>query len=139
MLKISKLSDYAVSIISSMGVLSSESYSAKRLSEVTGIFAPTVSKLLKQLQDADLLCSSRGTKGGYQLLRSANEISVADVIEAIEGRLALTECSQAGTLCHLDQSCAFKNNWTHINQSIYKVLSDVSIADMGRPFEDNKE
>jgi FeS assembly SUF system regulator len=133
MLKISKLSDYAVLLVSCLGRQSGAHMSAKKLAALTFVSAPTVSKLLKKLHDADLVGSSRGSNGGYHLLRSIKAISIADVIVAIEGRPALTECAQSSNICYLDHQCALKNNWKYINESIYTLLMQVSIADMNRP------
>ncbi|MCH9643717.1 MAG: SUF system Fe-S cluster assembly regulator [Gammaproteobacteria bacterium] len=136
MLKISKLSDYAVLIMNKLGSSDPNNcYSASALSEQTGIATPTVSKILKQLQEAQLLSSSRGANGGYQLSRRINDITIIDVIEAIEGPPALTECSQGDDICSFDHSCVLKHNWTYINRSIYKFLESVSIADMNQPLQ----
>ena len=91
MLRISKLTDYATVILAALSAQPEALHSASGLAERTGVAAPTVSKLLKELQRAGIVRSVRGARGGYQLARSAQEISAAEIIDAVEGPVALTE------------------------------------------------
>ena len=92
MLRLSKLTDYAIVLLSYL-TRSSRPKNARELAELSGLPHPTVSKVLKMLARAELLISVRGQRGGYQLAAEPNTISVTRMISAIEGPLALTECS----------------------------------------------
>jgi Fe-S cluster assembly protein SufB len=93
---------------------------------------PTVSKLLKILADAKLVTAFRGTGGGYQLACELREISIADVVTAIEGKLAITECC-INTHCSVDAWCTVKENWKQVNKIILNTLADIKLSDMIRP------
>src|SRR5262249_34284979 len=98
MLRISRLTDYAVALASTLAQAPEGSAcSVRDLANATGIPHPTVSKILKQLTKHGLLISHRGVAGGYRLVRPAAQVSVADVVTAIEGKIALTDCSHDGT------------------------------------------
>jgi FeS assembly SUF system regulator len=112
----------------------SEIHTARDLAVQSGIPMPTVSKLLKSLLQGGLLASHRGIKGGYGLIREANLISITEVIAAIEGPLALTDCSRHGEgLCDLESSCAIKDNQRVINQVVQGALENVMLSDLIRP------
>lgn len=132
MLRISKLTDYATLILTHLASSSSQIVSATTIAKECRLSLPTVSKLLKILADATLVTAFRGTGGGYQLIRSINEISIADVVIAIEGQLAITECCM-NTNCSLDTWCTVKENWKHINKMILNTLAGVKLSDMIRP------
>ncbi|MGD0957199.1 MAG: SUF system Fe-S cluster assembly regulator [Candidatus Acidiferrales bacterium] len=94
----------------------------------------TVSKLLKQLLQNGLLTSHRGTKGGYFLARDPRDISVVEIIAAIEGPMALTECSTDVTgLCNLEPCCPIKTNQQIINQAVRGVLDKITLSDLVQP------
>jgi FeS assembly SUF system regulator len=94
----------------------------------------TVSKLLKHLLQSGLLTSHRGTKGGYLLARDPHEISVLEVIAAIEGQMALTECStDVSGLCQIETCCPIKTNQRIINQAVRGVLEKVMLSDLANP------
>lgn len=130
MLRLSKLTDYAIVILTSMVKDKSQIYTAASLATVTGIALPTVSKLLKVLLNAKILLSIRGAKGGYLLARTAEKISVADVITAIEGPIALTECSISHEGCEQSSGCELRGNWGLINLAIQQALASITLADM---------
>jgi len=133
MLKIGKMTDYAMLVLSSMAKEPEAVMSATFLAEQLHLAAPTVSKILKTLGDANLVTSVRGADGGYRLIKSAAEISVADVIAAMEGDLALTECCETTNHCSLGRMCAMQDNWFKINTLIKSLLSRLSILDMVGP------
>lgn len=133
MLRLSKLTDYATVILSYMAKTNVEVHSAVELSDATGIALPTVSKILKILVNAKVLVSSRGINGGYALARSPGQISVAEVISALEGPIALTECSISHEGCEQASGCEISGNWGVINQVIRNALEAVSLADMIKP------
>jgi Rrf2 family protein len=96
----------------------------------------TVSKLLKHLLQSGLLTSHRGTKGGYLLARDPHEISVLEVIAAIEGQMALTECStDVSGLCQIEPCCPIKTNQRIINQAVRGVLERVMLSDLANPMQ----
>jgi FeS assembly SUF system regulator len=108
-------------------------HAAMEIASVTGIAIPTVSKILKLLVNAKVLISTRGAKGGYALARAAEKITVANVIGALEGPIALTECSISLQGCEQASGCDIRGNWSLINQAIHNALESVTIADMIKP------
>ena len=97
---------------------------------------PTVSKLLKQLLQSGLLASHRGINGGYSLAKEPTEISLAEIIAAIEGPIALTECSTDVTgLCDLERSCPIKTNQRVISEVVRGALQKVMLADLMQPLQ----
>lgn len=107
---------------------------ATELKDATGIPRPTVSKLLKLLSGAGLLESRRGTNGGYVLGRPTEDISVADIISALDGPIALTECiTLDGAVCEIEALCPTRTNWRQINDVLVGALDGVSLAEMARP------
>lgn len=132
MLKISRLADYGTVVMSFIAQNGSDICNAKDIALATHLQLPTVSKLLKRLARAGLLSSQRGAKGGYQLALAANEISVADIIDAIDGHIAITECSEHQGQCALQSHCSISSNWRLISRAIYTALESVSLQDMFR-------
>jgi FeS assembly SUF system regulator len=132
MLRISKLTDYAIVMLSAMAKDKAEIHAAMEISSATGIALPTVSKILKLLLNGGVLVSTRGAKGGYVLAREPDSITVAAVIAAMEGPIALTECSISHEGCEQSSGCEIRGNWSVINQTIQKALESVSLADMTR-------
>ena len=135
MIRLSKLTDYGIVLLSYVAQRSlGEMITARSLSEESRLPLPTVSKILKMLSRAGLLVSHRGNKGGYTLSRAAADISIADVISAIEGPLALTECSSAApVLCELEDTCPSRKNWKKINEAVGDALAALTLLDMVRP------
>ncbi len=107
--------------------------SAQQLAEECHLELPTVSKVLKLLCKANLLNSVRGAQGGYRLERSAEQISVTDVISAIEGPMGVTQCSSEPGSCSHESVCQLRGNWHVIDHEIHRLLDNLSIADMRRP------
>ena len=106
-------------------------YTAKDLAEVTNIPLPTVTRILKMLSNGELLESQRGPQGGYSLTRNAKDISVAEVIEAMEGPISLTECASDDSICSYEANCAVGKPWKKINKAIREVLQNINLAEMG--------
>lgn len=132
MLRLSKLTDYATVILSFMAK-DTHVHAAMEIAAATGIALPTVSKILKLLVNAKVLISTRGAKGGYALARPPEQITVAAVISALEGPIALTECSISQQGCEQASGCGIRGNWNLINQTIHNALESVTLADMIRP------
>jgi FeS assembly SUF system regulator len=132
MLRISKLTDYAILVMVELA-REGDLTSAHAVAERVGLEVPTSSKVLKLLAGAGLLESYRGPNGGYRVSRSAGEISVAEVIAAIEGPIAMTECSVEEGLCNQEESCELRGNWQRISVAVAQALEDVSLAEMSAP------
>ena len=132
MLRISKLTDYAILMMVELA-RDGEMLSAHVLAERVHVEVPTASKVLKLLAGNDLLESYRGANGGYRVSRTAAEISVAEVIAAIEGPIAMTECSVEEGLCAQEDNCGLRSNWQRISMAVAQALRDVSLAEMSAP------
>ncbi len=130
MLRISKLTDYATVILAMLAEEPVRVQTAAHLSERTHIAGPTVSKLLKQLQRAGLVSSTRGLHGGYQLARPASEISAASILDALEGPLALTDCSVGHGQCGIEETCRVGRAWQRLNLAIRRSLHEVTLAQL---------
>ena len=132
MLKISKLSDYATALLARMAQLGTP-ISASALAADTRISPSTVAKLLKQLAKSELVSATRGVSGGYQLSRAPKLINIAQVLTALEGPLALTECSAHSGNCVRTDFCGTKGHWRKINQALIAALETITLADLAVP------
>ncbi|HEY2340624.1 MAG TPA: SUF system Fe-S cluster assembly regulator [Steroidobacteraceae bacterium] len=130
MLRISRLTDYATVLLATLASEPQRVQTAASLAEQTRIAAPTVSKLLKQLQRAGLVISTRGLHGGYQLARPAAQISAAAILDALEGPVALTDCSVGHGQCELEETCRVGRVWQRLNLAIRRTLYDLSLAQL---------
>jgi FeS assembly SUF system regulator len=132
MIRLSRLTDYGIVLMSYFAQGEpGAAFTARELSEKSKIPLPTVSKVLKSLSRSELVFSQRGVKGGYTMARAADEISVAEMIDALEGPIAMTECSSIGEgSCEFETLCPAKSPWQRINQVVRKALSGLSLADM---------
>jgi len=131
MMRLSKLTDYAVVMMVHMGQSDGRVFSAAQIAEETGVPAPTVAKLLKGLARADLLISIRGVNGGYRMDRTPEEVSIAEVVQALEGPIALTACVDgADDNCNVESLCGMRGNWNKVNTAIRTALEGVSLAEM---------
>jgi FeS assembly SUF system regulator len=133
MLRLSKLTDYAVVIMAYLSQHPGLAINAKNIAEHTGISLPTTSKLLKRLSHEGLLHANRGVKGGYQLAYPATDISLGTVIQTLEGQIALTECSHTTLACSLEKQCTIRDNWRRISAFIQATLMHISLADLIQP------
>src|SRR5512139_849640 len=133
MLRIAKLTDYATVLMVRLAREPARCFSAAQLADELGVPQPTVAKLLKRLLGAQLLASARGAGGGYSLSHSPHAISVGDVVDAIEGPVALTECALGKGNCALERDCATRANWQLISRAVRVALESVSLADMAVP------
>ena len=130
MLRISRLTDYATVLLATLAGEPGRVQTATALAEQTHIAAPTVSKLLKQLQRAGLVISTRGLHGGYQLSRPASQISAAAILDALEGPMALTDCAAGHGNCEIEDSCRVSRVWQRLNLAMRRALYDVSLAQL---------
>jgi FeS assembly SUF system regulator len=130
MLRLSKLTDYAVVVLVR---LSEESgiQTSGGIAGTTGVPEPTVAKVLKIMTTAGLVLSQRGARGGYRLARPLATISIAEVIIAIDGPIALTACVEhSAMVCDSSSLCPVKGRWDPVNSAIQDALSAISLADM---------
>lgn len=130
MLRMSKMTDYAALVLATMAAEPSATHAAAGLAAETGIGLPSTRKLLKTLARAGLVTSKRGAQGGYILARSPNAISAVDMIEAIEGPLAMTECTLSSGLCDLEPSCPVSSKWQRLSGAVRHVLAEITLADL---------
>jgi FeS assembly SUF system regulator len=108
-----------------------EPASARILAEATGIPVPTVVKLLKIMMAGGILQSIQGRNGGYRLGRAPCDVSVAEVIESVDGPIALTECTRGDGDCRIEDHCQVRRHWRLINGALRRSLADISLADLG--------
>ncbi|PCJ30928.1 MAG: SUF system Fe-S cluster assembly regulator [Gammaproteobacteria bacterium] len=130
MLRMGKLTDYGIVLMSHLSSSVYQKYSAHTLSDAVNMPLPTVRKVLKSLSQYGLLVSERGVQGGYSLSRSPKKISVAEIIAAIEGPIALTECVSDDTHCEQEDHCDIQTNWEKINNAVFHALDEVKLSDM---------
>ncbi len=134
MIRITRETDYGIVLMAIMARNSGRSFSAANLAKEGGLPLPMVSKILKLLARADLLASQRGARGGYSLARSAEYISAAEIIDALEGPIAITECSSGlPSACVHQQHCNVSNHWHRINSAVRDALSKISLWEMSQP------
>jgi len=134
MIRLSRLTDYSVALLSYMGKEGkSDLWAASDLADRSGLPMPTVAKILKLLAKSGLLAAHRGAAGGYRLARPMSEISVADIIEAMDGPIAITDCSEgsAHSGCNIERICPMSQGWNKVNRAVLKALKEMSLADMG--------
>ena len=130
MLRISKLTDYGTVVLACLAAMPEQRLTASEVAERTKLGLPTVSKLLKQLHRAGLVVSTRGTHGGYQLARDPEAISAATILDALEGPIALTECSSASSHCGIEHTCSVGKAWQRLNIAIRRSLNEISLAQL---------
>ena len=130
MLRMGKLTDYGIVLMSYLAENTDSQHNAQMLAEAVRVPLPTVRKVMKLLSHGGLLNSERGAHGGYTLAKAACEISIAEVIAAIEGPIALTECVSSESHCDQEVHCVVKTNWERINSAVYHALDEVKLSDM---------
>lgn len=133
MLRMSKLTDYGTVVMTYLASEPGRLHTAAEISARTRVAMPTVSKILKILVRHGLVHSHRGVKGGYTLARSAAEITMAEIIGAMEGPFGLTQCASSPGLCEQEPSCSVRANWQRVNQAIHQALEGVTLAEMIQP------
>ena len=133
MFRISRLTDYGTMILVYLADQNDRLCSASDVAANTHVAAPTVQKLLKLLARAEFVDSVRGTDGGYRLARAPESINAAQILDALEGPVAITECSTEDSHCELEALCQTGGAWQKINKAIRLSLTEISLADLGRP------
>lgn len=136
MIRVSKLTDYGFLLLTRFSQTGlHQVHNARDVSSEVGVPQPTVSKLLKALARGGLLKAHRGAKGGYALARPAEQITVAEVISALEGPIGITDCS-SDEGCGLEGMCPTRTNWRRINAAVYRALEEITLAEMLVPEND---
>lgn len=139
MFRLSKLADYATLVMAYIARGDHDVYTTLGITEQLPLTAPTVSKILKTLRRAGLLVSYQGAHGGYRLAHPAKEITIAQVVDAIEGTTGVTECISTPGLCKLEGECLVQAHWQRIDDRIRATLDDYTLADMTRPQSSKRE
>ncbi len=133
MLRVTKLADYGIVMLTHFAANPENTYTAKGIAGVARLPLPIASKVLKLLSRSGLLISQRGIKGGYGLARRPEQITVASIIRALEGPIAITQCSDTKRDCGLQGDCPIQTNWHLINQAIHSALEKITLAQMTHP------
>ena len=134
MLRMTKQADYAIVLLTQLASDPERQFNASEMAAQTELPQPIVSKILKLLARRELLVSHRGAKGGYRLARTAEEISVAEIIEAVEGPIAITECvDERPGECSQEPICPVRSNWQRINAAVRHALEDITLLEMTHP------
>ena len=134
MLRISKLTDYGIVLLVRLAQEApGTTHNAREMAEATELPLPAVSKMLKTLAAAELLESLRGARGGYRLARDPSKLSVAEILEALEGPIALMDCVVGPGHCEVESSCGVREPWQRINRAIHETLGRVTLDELARP------
>jgi FeS assembly SUF system regulator len=134
MIKLGKLTDYAIAVMGQLSKDEAGSSSAHMLAEKTGLPEPTVAKVLKLLASENLVVSTRGAAGGYKLSKPADQISIAEIITALDGPIEIVACVDGGSSdCKVSGSCPVKGNWDRVNDAIKGALNAVKLTEMVTP------
>src|SRR5512139_2991417 len=132
MIRISRLTDYGVVLLCYIAREPDVTFTASELAERSRLPLPTVAKILKSLCRGGLLRSQRGVHGGYGLARGPEEVSIADVLEVLEGPFALTDCSEE-CACEIERTCPVRTNWRRINGVVLEALEGLKLSEMTQP------
>tara|TARA_R110002072_G_scaffold15283_1_gene61527 strand:- start:127 stop:600 length:474 start_codon:yes stop_codon:yes gene_type:complete len=131
MIKLSKMTDYGVVIMSEMARQPGRTMTAPDISLYTGLPVPTAAKILRTLAKSPFLSSQRGAHGGYSLARRPADISIAEIVRAMEGPVAVTSCVDDATPdCSVEEKCPMRGGWEKINRALNAALEEVTLADM---------
>lgn len=128
MLRLSKLADYGVVIIATLALRNEALMNATRLAELTTLPGPTVAKLLKRMAKVGIVTATRGAAGGYRLARPASEITVDELIEAVDGPISITSCAQhIKSPCEHAGSCPVFGRWSPLNAKVREAFKEVTL------------
>lgn len=130
MLRISKMTDYATVILARLAAAPERQFTAAQLAEQTHLGQPTVSKVLKTLLRRGLLRSTRGLHGGYRLARPAAEITASQILDALEGPVALIECARHVHHCSIESTCGVGRAWQRVNLAIRRALQEITLLEL---------
>ena len=134
MIRLSRMADYAVVLMTYIATEDARTRNAAEVACETRLPSPTVSRILKNLARAGLLQSTRGIKGGYMLASPATDITVVDIIAAVDGPIAMTDCVEDGAgECDIETFCPLRSHWQVINAAVRGALQQVTLADLSAP------
>ena len=134
MIRLSRMTDYGVVVMAQLNQHAGNTSTAPELAQATGLPAPTVSKLLKQLAKSGLLDSRRGVNGGYALTRDLESVTAMEIIEALDGPVALTACVEgAEDACNVESLCPMRGGWDKVNAAVRRALCELTLADLCPP------
>ena len=138
MIRLTRISDYGIVLMTQLAARGDHAPSnARQVAAAAGLPLPVVRKILKVLTREGLLASHRGSKGGYSLARSPEQISAAEMIAALDGPIGLTECAVHPGQCEQEPSCHVREPWKRINAVVHHALNSVTLAELARPALDN--
>ena len=138
MIRLTRISDYGIVLMTQLAARGDPApRNARQVAAAAGLPLPVVRKILKVLTREGLLASHRGSKGGYSLARSPEQISAAEMIAALDGPISLTECATRTGVCEQEASCDVREPWQRINTVVKHALSSVTLADLARPALEN--
>ncbi len=130
MLRISKMTDYATVLLARLAAVPDGQMTAGQLSALTRLTTPTVSKVMKLLHRRQLVNSTRGLHGGYRLARPAAEITAAQILDALEGPMALIECARQPHRCGIESTCGVGKAWQRVNLAIRRSLQEITLLEL---------
>ena len=134
MLRLNRMTDYAILLLGALARRHGETLASGHLAQMTELAQPTVAKVLKMLLAAELVETQRGVRGGYRLMKSLSHISLVDIVEAMEGPIAVSDCVEgAREPCSASNCCCMRNHWNQVNLAIRKALTDVTLEDVTNP------
>ena len=133
MLRITKMTDYAVLILANLALHDNKLLTAKEIASETHISLPTTQKILKKLNRKNLVISKQGASGGYSLDPETKKLSVAALLEKLDGDLSITQCSSNDDQCEVEDFCNIGNAWQMINQRVQWALNDITLGDLIHP------
>ena len=134
MIRLSRITDYGIVLMVELArSADGAAHNARNLAADTDLPLPMVSKILKSLAREGLLDSQRGSKGGYTLARHADDITVPEMITALEGPISLTECTLHPGACQQESNCGVREPWQRINDAVHSALTRITLADLATP------
>lgn len=134
MFKLNRMTDYAIVVLGFLAQRRGDILATAQIAELTGLNQPTVAKVAKTLVAADLLVTQRGVHGGYRLAREAAMISLVQIVEAMEGPIAVNDCVEGAQDPCMGVNCCFRSrNWNRVNCVVRNALNDVNLEDLIDP------
>ena len=134
MIRMSKETDYGIVVLAYFASAQEGlKQNAREVAMESQLPLPMVRKILKILAREGLLVSQRGAKGGYSLLRRGERISIAEIVTAMEGPLAMTECIEAPGECRHEPVCGVRTSWQKINEVVFQALNNMTLSDLTGP------
>lgn len=133
MMRLSKLADYAVVILSALALRPESQHAATKLADYTRLPVPTVAKVLKRMAKANIVYASRGAAGGYRLTKPATEVTIAEIVEAIDGPIAIMSCVGEKVKeepCGREDVCPIYGRWEPLNEAINRVFSTITLQQL---------